>query len=78
MAKVAVISGDGIANEVIPEAAKVLAVVNEKFETFHGTGPDLLGKGVANPVTAIMASTMPLEHLATVKQRQLSMKPFPT
>lgn len=32
MAKIAVIPGDGIANEVIPEATKVLDVVNEKFE----------------------------------------------
>ena len=34
------------------------------FEPVHGTGPDILGKGVANPIAAIMASKMLLEHLA--------------
>ncbi|MDA0769075.1 MAG: isocitrate/isopropylmalate family dehydrogenase [Chloroflexi bacterium] len=34
------------------------------FEPVHGTGPDILGKGVANPMAAIMASKMLLEHLA--------------
>ena len=33
------------------------------FEPVHGTGPDILGKGVANPIAAIMASKMLLEHL---------------
>lgn len=33
------------------------------FEPVHGTGPDILGKGVANPMAAIMAAKMMLEHL---------------
>ena len=28
---------------VIPEATKILAAVNEKFEPLHGTEPDILG-----------------------------------
>ena len=33
------------------------------FEPVHGTGPDIMGMGVANPMAAIMASKMLLEHL---------------
>ncbi len=32
------------------------------FEPVHGTGPDIFGKGIANPLGAIMAAKMMLEH----------------
>jgi tartrate dehydrogenase/decarboxylase/D-malate dehydrogenase len=33
------------------------------FEPVHGSAPDIAGRGVANPVAAIWASAMMLEHL---------------
>jgi tartrate dehydrogenase/decarboxylase/D-malate dehydrogenase len=33
------------------------------FEPIHGSAPDIAGKGVANPVAAIWAAAMMLEHL---------------
>ncbi len=33
------------------------------FEPIHGSGPDIAGKGLANPVAAILAGKMMLEHL---------------
>ncbi|MFD2759064.1 tartrate dehydrogenase [Gulosibacter faecalis] len=33
------------------------------FEPVHGSAPDIAGKGIANPVGAIWASAMMLEHL---------------
>jgi isocitrate dehydrogenase (NAD+) len=34
------------------------------FETVHGTAPDIAGKGVANPVAAIMTGAMLLDYLS--------------
>ena len=33
------------------------------FEPFHGSAPDIAGQGVANPIGAIWAGAMMLEHL---------------
>jgi len=33
------------------------------FEPVHGSAPDIAGKGVANPIAAILAGKMMLEHL---------------
>ena len=33
------------------------------FEPVHGSAPDIAGLGVANPLAAILASAMMLEHL---------------
>jgi tartrate dehydrogenase/decarboxylase/D-malate dehydrogenase len=33
------------------------------FEPVHGSAPDIAGKGVANPLAAILSSAMMLEHL---------------
>ncbi len=33
------------------------------FETVHGTAPDIAGRGVANPVAAILAGAMMLDYL---------------
>jgi isocitrate dehydrogenase (NAD+) len=35
------------------------------FEPVHGTAPDIAGKGVANPLSAIMSSALMLEYLGT-------------
>jgi tartrate dehydrogenase/decarboxylase/D-malate dehydrogenase len=34
------------------------------FEPVHGSAPDITGKGVANPMAAIMSGAMMLRHLA--------------
>lgn len=33
------------------------------FEPFHGSAPDIMGKGIANPVGALWAASMMLDHL---------------
>ena len=33
------------------------------FEPIHGSAPDIAGKGVANPIGAIWAGAMMLDHL---------------
>lgn len=33
------------------------------FEPVHGSAPDITGKGIANPLAAILSATMMLEHL---------------
>ena len=33
------------------------------FEPVHGSAPDIMGKGIANPVATILACGMMLEHL---------------
>jgi isocitrate dehydrogenase (NAD+) len=33
------------------------------FEAVHGSAPDLAGKGVANPLALLLASTMMLDHI---------------
>ena len=33
------------------------------FEAVHGTAPDIVGKGVANPTALLMSATMMLDHL---------------
>jgi 3-isopropylmalate dehydrogenase len=33
------------------------------FEPVHGSAPDIAGKGIANPIAAILSAAMMLEHL---------------
>jgi tartrate dehydrogenase/decarboxylase/D-malate dehydrogenase len=33
------------------------------FEPIHGSAPDIAGKGIANPIAAIWAGAMMLDHL---------------
>jgi 3-isopropylmalate dehydrogenase len=44
------------------------------FEPVHGSAPDIAGKGIANPIAAILSAAMLLEHLgqpsAAVRVRQ--------
>ena len=37
------------------------------FEPIHGSAPDIAGKGVANPIAAIWAGAMMLQHLGETK-----------
>jgi tartrate dehydrogenase/decarboxylase/D-malate dehydrogenase len=33
------------------------------FEPVHGSAPDIMGKGIANPLAAILSGAMMLRHL---------------
>ena len=33
------------------------------FEPVHGSAPDITGKGIANPLAAVLSAAMMLEHL---------------
>jgi isocitrate/isopropylmalate dehydrogenase len=33
------------------------------FEPVHGSAPDIMGRGIANPLAAILSAAMMLEHL---------------
>jgi 3-isopropylmalate dehydrogenase len=33
------------------------------FEPVHGSAPDIAGKGIANPIAAILSAAMMLDHL---------------
>ena len=41
------------------------------FEPVHGSAPDIAGKGIANPIGAIWAGAMMLEHLGEAEAAQL-------
>lgn len=40
------------------------------FEPVHGSAPDIAGKGIANPVAAILSTAMMLDHLGCNAQAQ--------
>jgi len=37
------------------------------FEAVHGSAPDIVGKGIANPLALLMSAVMMLEHLGATK-----------
>ena len=39
------------------------------FEPIHGSAPDIAGKGIANPIAAIWAGAMMLDHLGETQDR---------
>jgi isocitrate/isopropylmalate dehydrogenase len=41
------------------------------FEPIHGSAPDIAGKGIANPVAAVLAGAMMLEHLGDERGARL-------
>ena len=41
------------------------------FEPVHGSAPDIAGKGIANPIAAIWAASMMLEHLGHADAAEL-------
>ncbi len=41
------------------------------FEPVHGSAPDIAGKGIANPIAAILSASMMLEHLGFKKEANL-------
>lgn len=48
------------------------------FEPVHGSAPDIAGKNLANPVGAMWAAAMMLEHLGEVDASRLVMASFET
>ena len=44
------------------------------FEPVHGSAPDIAGKGVANPLAAILAAAMMLEHLGQAAEAEAIQK----
>ncbi len=40
------------------------------FEPVHGSAPDIAGKGIANPIAAILSSAMMLDHLGAASDAQ--------
>ncbi len=40
------------------------------FEPVHGSAPDITGKGIANPLAAILSAAMMLDHLGDAKAAQ--------
>lgn len=40
------------------------------FEPVHGSAPDIAGKGIANPIAAILSSAMMLDHLGAASSGQ--------
>ncbi len=40
------------------------------FEPVHGSAPDIAGRGVANPIAAVLSAAMMLEHLGHGKEGQ--------
>lgn len=43
------------------------------FEPVHGSAPDIAGKGIANPIAALWAASMMLDHLGQPEAGQLMM-----
>jgi tartrate dehydrogenase/decarboxylase/D-malate dehydrogenase len=41
------------------------------FEPVHGSAPDIMGKGIANPLAAILSGAMMLEHLGQTEAADL-------
>ena len=42
------------------------------FEPIHGSAPDIAGKGIANPIGAIWAAALMLDHLGQADARHRS------
>jgi isocitrate/isopropylmalate dehydrogenase len=40
------------------------------FEPVHGSAPDIAGKGIANPLAAILAAAMMLDHIGEGEQAE--------
>jgi tartrate dehydrogenase/decarboxylase/D-malate dehydrogenase len=37
------------------------------FEPVHGSAPDIAGKGIANPMAAVLSAALMLDHLGLAK-----------
>jgi isocitrate dehydrogenase (NAD+) len=37
------------------------------FEAVHGSAPDIVGKGIANPLALLMSAVMMIEHIGVAK-----------
>jgi tartrate dehydrogenase/decarboxylase/D-malate dehydrogenase len=40
------------------------------FEPVHGSAPDIAGKGIANPLAAILSAALLLDHLGLARSAQ--------
>ena len=59
----AVVGGPGLA----PSAnVNPTGTAPSMFEPVHGSAPDIAGRGVANPIAAVLSAAMMLEHLGLV------------
>ncbi len=73
--RIAAIPGAGIGAEVVAAGLEVLAAVAARanlnperaypsmFEPIHGSGFDIAGQGIANPVAAFWSAVLMIEHL---------------
>jgi isocitrate dehydrogenase (NAD+) len=41
------------------------------FEAVHGSAPDIAGKGIANPVSLLLAAGLMLEHIGRTRRRSV-------
>jgi tartrate dehydrogenase/decarboxylase/D-malate dehydrogenase len=48
------------------------------FEPIHGSAPDIAGKGIANPIGAIWAGAMMLDHLGVAGAHDLIVRAIET
>lgn len=77
--RLAVVAGDGIGQDILTDLGAAVsgslgvapgANLNpprqhpSMFEPIHGSAPDIAGLGVANPIGAIWAAALMLDHLA--------------
>ncbi len=63
-AKIAVLAGDGVGREIVPEAVKVLQAIGEKYQhTFEFTSADIGGQAIDK-----VGVPLPQETLALAKQ----------
>jgi 3-isopropylmalate dehydrogenase len=63
-AKIAVLAGDGVGREIVPEAVKVLRAIGEKYQhTFEFTSADIGGQAIDK-----VGVPLPQETLALAKQ----------
>ena len=47
------------------------------FEPVHGSAPDIAGRGVVNPLAAILSASMMLDHSGRLRRRAKSSRPWP-
>ena len=64
--RIAVIPGDGFGKEVISEGVKCLTVL-----PVHGSASDIAGKGIANPIAAILTAKLMLDYLGEKEAARL-------
>ena len=59
--------GLGASGNINPEGVSM-------FEPIHGSAPDIAGKGIANPIAAVMAVKMMLDNLGCPEEAEMVRK----